>query len=270
MDIIAKAVDTYDYYVWEKSHPKARDYYLLGSPFPVIFLLGLYLVIVFKGPKFMEKRNPFDLKYIMIIYNILQAAINISFVYYAITQLWIPGNYKWVCQEPTPPDFPDSSLHGMIVVKFYHFSLSRLLDLLDTVFMVLRKNQRQVSFLHLYHHFLVALGSWLVSKYIPGGDPAFFGTMNGLVHTIMYSYYLVTAIYPKYKGNLWWKRYITELQIFQFGVLIIQLTIGILTPGCQYPRWLHILFLIQASTITALFINFYIKAYITKKKKTRE
>lgn len=39
------------------------------------------------------------------------------------------------------------------------------------------------------------------------------GALNSFVHVVMYSYYLLTALNPKYKNNLWWKKYITQLQI---------------------------------------------------------
>lgn len=39
------------------------------------------------------------------------------------------------------------------------------------------------------------------------------GALNSFVHVVMYSYYLLTALNPKYKENVWWKKYITQLQI---------------------------------------------------------
>lgn len=43
---------------------------------------------------------------------------------------------------------------------------------------------------------------------------AFFGAMlNSFVHVIMYTYYGVAALGPKYQKYLWWKKYLTMLQL---------------------------------------------------------
>lgn len=81
------------------------------------------------------------------------------------------------------------------------------------VFFVLRKKQNQVSFLHVYHHTGMVLLTWHGVKYLPGGHSVFMGALNSFVHVVMYCYYLITALNPKYKNNLWWKKYITQLQI---------------------------------------------------------
>lgn len=43
---------------------------------------------------------------------------------------------------------------------------------------------------------------------------AFFGAqMNSFIHVIMYSYYGLTAFGPWIQKYLWWKRYLTMLQL---------------------------------------------------------
>jgi hypothetical protein len=37
--------------------------------------------------------------------------------------------------------------------------------------------------------------------------------VNSFVHVVMYSYYLLTSVWPEYRNNLWWKKYITQLQM---------------------------------------------------------
>lgn len=48
------------------------------------------------------------------------------------------------------------------------FMWSRVFDLFDTIFSVLRKRQGQVSFLHVYHHVAVVIGEYLHNKYFAG------------------------------------------------------------------------------------------------------
>jgi elongation of very long chain fatty acids protein 7 len=49
------------------------SYPLMGSPFPTIFIIALFLLFVlYIGPMMMEKRKPLDIKNIMIVYNVYQ------------------------------------------------------------------------------------------------------------------------------------------------------------------------------------------------------
>lgn len=60
---------------------------------------------------------------------------------------------------------------------FYNFQVynsawwyffSKIVELLDTVFFVLRKKQSQVTFLHVYHHAITMFFSWGYLKFLPG------------------------------------------------------------------------------------------------------
>ena len=48
---------------------------------------------------------------------------------------------------------------------------------------------------------------------LSGGQSTFFGLLNTNIHIIMYFYYTVAAMGPKYHKYLWWKRYLTTMQI---------------------------------------------------------
>ena len=51
-------------------------------------------------------------------------------------------------------------------------------------------------------------------KYIfPGGMGTFHALLNCVVHVIMYSYYGLTAMGPNYQKYLWWKKYLTTIQL---------------------------------------------------------
>lgn len=57
----------------------------------------------------------------------------------------------------------------------YIYFLAKISELLDTVFFVLRKKERQITFLHMYHHTVMPLISWGATKYYPGGHGTFIG-----------------------------------------------------------------------------------------------
>lgn len=52
--------------------------------------------------------------------------------------------------------------------------------------------------------------------YSAGEQGSVIGWLNALVHTIMYSYYFLSTLGPEVQKYLWWKRYITKLQMVSF------------------------------------------------------
>lgn len=60
-------------------------------------------------------------------------------------------------------------------ISYYYFML-KVLDLLDTVFFILRKKNNQVTFLHIYHHAGMVVACYLYFKLYSGGG---YGTVLG-------------------------------------------------------------------------------------------
>lgn len=107
-------------------------------------------------------------------------------------------------------------------MKFFQVNAQRLFFSFLKVFFVLRKKQNQVTFLHVYHHSLTAVFSWCYLKLLPGEQGIVVGFLNSVVHVFMYSYYLIAALGSKYRKYLWWKKYMTWIQL----VIIFRYTIG--------------------------------------------
>lgn len=70
------------------------------------------------------------------------------------------------------------------------FIYSKLPELLDTVWLVLKK--RKVAYIHWFHHATVLLYCWH-SFATSVGPGIWFGTMNYVVHSVMYFYYFLTT-----------------------------------------------------------------------------
>jgi hypothetical protein len=107
---------------------------------------------------------------------------------------------------------PDKKLaKGEFVGWFYIFYLSKVYEFLDTVIIVVKKNP--ITFLHVYHHCITLVLTW-VMMYEEVGVQYISIIMNLIVHSVMYFYYSLTAL----GHRVWWKKYITMVQITQFVV----------------------------------------------------
>jgi len=82
----------------------------------------------------------------------------------------------------------------------------------------------------------------------------------------MYFYYIVAAMGPKYQKYLWWKKYLTTLQMIQF-VGIMTHTFQLLFIECDYPIGFVYWIGGHALMFLVLFSNFYRNAYSTRKRK---
>ncbi|XP_037930402.1 elongation of very long chain fatty acids protein 7-like [Teleopsis dalmanni] len=237
------------------------NWFLMSSPAPVVSIVAVYLLFVLKiGPAFMKNRKPYDLKKIMVIYNAFQVCYSI-----------------WMCRTSIKESNVMSSIFSkkceivrnreqnlMLYSGAWYYFFSKIIDLLDTTFFVLRKKQNQVSFLHVYHHTITALFSWGYLKYAPGEQGVIIGILNSGVHIIMYFYYMVSAMGPQYQKYLWWKKYMTSIQLIQF-VLILSYMILVGAKGCNMPKTLTFFFVANTIIFLYLFGNFYRKTYNSKK-----
>ncbi|XP_060659639.1 elongation of very long chain fatty acids protein F-like isoform X2 [Drosophila nasuta] len=244
--------------------PETKNFPFLGSHWPLTTIIAVYLIFVLKlGPKFMENRKPYNLTYVLNFYNIFQVIYNSIVFGLAIYYMIINPVYDWSCMMNLSLDHPEKNMERWIT---YAFFINKIIELLDTVFFVLRKSYKQITLLHVYHHVLMTSPVyWTIHFYGFGGQYATMGFLNSGVHAVMYFYYFISARYPGLKGSLWWKKYITKLQLLQFILLLIQpLYVLLSNPGCKFPLFLHILQLIVCTSMVTMFSRFYYFAYVKR------
>ncbi|KAF2355487.1 ELO family, partial [Trinorchestia longiramus] len=95
-----------------------------------------------------------------------------------------------------------------------------------------------------------------------GGHMTFMGFLNTFVHTVMYTYYLLAAFGPRMQPYLWWKRYLTRLQLTQFVLIFLHAAQLLVFPCEGVPTSLVLWTQLYAFIFFALFINFYVRAYL--------
>ncbi|CAH0554789.1 unnamed protein product [Brassicogethes aeneus] len=248
------------YVLNDLADPRTKDWFLVDSILPVLTMAVIYLLFVLKlGPKLMENRKPFEIKNVLIFYNLFQVLLSAYMFYESLDAAWL-RNYSWTC-EPIDRSMDPSAMR--IARGVYVFYLAKVSELLDTIFFVLRKKQSQVTFLHLYHHTFMLFIGWIGTKYVPGGHLIFLGMVNSFVHIVMYTYYMLAAMGPEYQKYLWWKKHITLIQMIQFLMIFVHSS-QLVWSDCGYPRGYAIIALPNAVLFYNMFSNFYKKTYIPK------
>ena len=65
--------------------PRTKDWFLLERPpYTIIGILILYFILVKYGTKWMEKREPYELKFLMTVYNLVQVVTPFVLIPYVI------------------------------------------------------------------------------------------------------------------------------------------------------------------------------------------
>jgi elongation of very long chain fatty acids protein 4 len=180
------------------------------------------------------------------IYNLTQVILCGWMVYRALSE-HRRRNFSVVC------NVHDLAEDGLAFIS-HCFYLSKALDFVDTMFMIIKGNWRQVSFLHVYHHFSIFLFYWLNSQCNYDGDAYYSIVLNGSIHFVMYGYYFVTAF--NVSVPMFIKKCITNAQLTQFCLMEAQGVALLTMNGCGASRPVTILYMVYISTMLVLFMNF--------------
>jgi len=219
----------------------------------------LYLGIIFVGQKVMANRAPLDetCKPYMLVYNLYQTVFNSWWVVAVVMEVYELGYPLFHLPLTLKAEQFDL---GFLIWLHYQ---NKYLEMLDTVFMVLRKKTKQVSFLHCYHHVLLMWAWFAVCRFGCGGEAWFGAFMNSIIHVLMYGYYFLSTV----KVPVPWKRYLTQLQMLQFVVCLLH------TLNCYYtniyPRNLCYIEIWVMVNMLYLFNRFYQQAYKEKMAKKK-
>ncbi|XP_054276683.1 uncharacterized protein LOC128995690 [Macrosteles quadrilineatus] len=264
--IIRKLIDGYTYFNEDLADPRGIHYPLMSNPFGIVVIIVVYnLFVQWIGPNFMKDRKPYNLKPVIVVYDALQVVLNFWMMWRVLRVTYFSGNYNLLCEPVGTGTSPDELL---VVETTYFYFLTKILDLLDTVFFILTKKSSHLSFLHLYHHSGMIACGWIGVKFVPGGQAVFFGSINGFVHCVMYLYYLLSALKYLDSQHIFWKRSLTQLQMVQFFLIALHHIAVIVNPDCDFPWFVSSMLIPQNIFIFILFADFYRKAYLKKDKKT--
>ena len=209
-----------------------------------------YLVIIFGLRALLKGAKPLNVKYPMMLYNIIQviasSAMTIGLAPYLLNYVFnLNGKFN-------------ATIEFWVL---FHYC-TKFLDMFDSLFMVLRQKDDQLSFLHVYHHTTIGAIWGCLLHFGFGNGAAFFGAwINSLVHALMYFHYFWTSL--GFRNPF--KKYLTLFQMFQFSLCILQAVL-VLFFDQQFTLQWAVLQLCYHMTLLYLFMKFFLKDQKKAKK----
>lgn len=219
---------------------------------------SLYMVVIFAGQQFMSTRAPYALRKALVIWNLGLAIFSIIGTLRTLPEMiHVLHHFGFQHSVCSPSYVENSKVSGFWT---WLFALSKVPELGDTVFIILRK--QNLIFLHWYHHITVLLFTWYsYAEHISPGR--WYICMNYLVHSLMYSYYTLRALrirVPKQIAML-----ITSSQIVQMvlGCCVTYYGYALNMQGskCQISEKTAKLALTMYGSYFLLFAHFFVNSY---------
>jgi len=249
-------------------------YYPVGLHiWPVVFGIA-YVLVVWYLPEFLIQRKltklgpkiAFWMKAWNLFLSVLSLGmcLGIGIPLWQFYQRW--GLWQAICDEHSRFATP-----GVNVLWVAIFGYSKFLEMIDTIFLIIKNPTRPVAFLHWYHHLSVMWFTWYASNWRLSAGMT-FAAMNSLIHTFMYYYYFQAE-----RGHPpAWAKLLTIGQITQ---MIIGLGVNIawawgylngLGCSCEKQDIILIMGTLMYASYLFLFLKFFVQRYIlpSPKKET--
>jgi len=224
----------------------------------------VYILFVVIGSKVMKERPAIDPYPIKFFYNVSQIMLCAYMTIEAVFLAYRNGYSLTPCVGY-------SQNNPAIANLLWLFYVSKVWDFWDTIFIVLGKKWRQLSFLHVYHHTTIFLFYWLNANVFYDGDIYLTIALNGFIHTVMYTYYFICMHTkdPKTGKSLpiWWKSSLTLLQLIQFITMMSQGSYLVIKGCDSLSIRITATYVVYILSLFFLFAQFFVSSYMTPKKK---
>ncbi|XP_012449300.1 uncharacterized protein LOC105772535 [Gossypium raimondii] len=200
------------------------------------------------------------LKSIAAVHNIFLLTLSFIMALGCLVSIFsqVPNFNTLVC-------FPrGTSPSGPLFFWAYIFYLSKIVEFMDTLLIILSGSMKRLSFLHVYHHSMVVIMCYICLDSAQSSVPMVLVT-NCVVHVVMYTYYLLCTLgmHPK------WKKMVTDFQLVQFWLSFLIMAMLVFyhftASGCSgILSWcFNAAFIVS---LLYLFSDFHAKSYSTNAK----
>eukprot|EP00249_Psilotum_nudum_P025230 c29503_g1_i1 orf=295-1179(-) len=242
----------------------------MDSPTPVVLLVLAYFVVVALGLQWIRVfdlkpryREPSALQAFIILHNLFCLGLSAYMCIGIVRQAYLNRYMVW----GNAYNENETEMAHFI----YLFYLSKFVEFVDTIIMLLKFSTRQITVLHVYHHASIAIIWWMIAHHAPGGDAYFSAAVNSGIHVFMYLYYLLSAILrndeTKRHKYLFWGKHLTLIQMLQF-VLNMLHSYCLLKMDVPYPRFLSKILFYYMISLLFLFGNFFIHKHAATFEKS--
>lgn len=227
-----------------------------------LFASVVYVVLTFAGQRLMKHRQAFHLRRPLIIWNIALC------IFSTLALLGVTPNLLENFLSHGIVDSFCRHFGGYSSVWSLLFALSKVVELLDTAFIVLRKSPLIV--LHWYHHASVMIWTWYYLAY-PIGITQFCLIMNCAVHSVMYLHYALRAGGVRISHIA--SKMLTSFQLLQMFLGVAAcLSAGwvLYSEGDCFIGWADFCYcMAMYISYAVLFMNFFYHRYVAKGDSNR-
>ncbi|KAH9395196.1 hypothetical protein TYRP_020955 [Tyrophagus putrescentiae] len=224
-----------------------------------IYLSVAYVLLTFGLKAAMSLREKgFDLQRPLIAWNFLLAA----FSFFGAVRC-LPEFAHVLANDGFVASYTQNTYVKDIRVNSWYlfFTLSKAPELIDTLFIVLRK--RRLINLHWIHHTLTLIYSWFVFGDMPS-TARWMVNMNLVIHSMMYAYYALAAMRIRLPKQV--NITITTLQIAQMFAGLYVNADSLRRKLTGLPADLSVASALAGFSLYflffALFVNFFIRTYL--------
>ena len=207
--------------------------------------------------KAQAKLNSEPILWFVSVYNVAQVAICTYMCVEIIRAVFNPAYHP--AHKATnlfPVCLPHSITEPAVARVHWVFYVSKILDFLDTIFIIQRGKWDQFIFLHVYHHLSVFPVQWIISTAGMDGDAWWPVFANAFIHVIMYYYYGLSTLGIKVS----WGKYLTLMQMTQFVTMIVH-SGYLVFKGCPYPLVTTLVYHLYVVSLLLLFAQFYVNKH---------
>ena len=240
-----------------QADPRVSNWILMQSIMPTVYAVGAYIGLVSLTTAISRRMPRMELLCAMRLYNVTVILVCAYTLYELVVSSLQIGQNVWC----SPPLYATDEFSVRYARAIWLYYVSKLLEFTDTTFFVLRGKFSQVTFLHVYHHATMPLIWWIGTKWHAGGISHVGPVCNSFVHVVMYGYYFLASYGDRFQRFLWWKRYLTVLQLTQFLIVLIHTFLALISSGCEYSKGVLFCQTAYLLTLIGLFVNFYFKNY---------
>ena len=197
-------------------------------------------------------------------YNTFSIVSEVHGVYAAAGNSWY-GAFSLMCCDGD----------GLLWNKFnmgswiWHFYISKYYEFVDTWIILLKGSKPMI--LQTYHHAGVVLIMWSICVSQNSTCGLILTVLNSGIHTIMYTYYTLTALKIRLPMQVIIKQFITSSQITQFLVGIGSSAPTYFIQGChsEASTMSQAVLHIYTVILIGLFASFAHEEYVVKQRKTK-